>query len=152
MTCHSEDRGGIAICNRPLTSGVHYWEVQIDALWDTVASDGSLRVGLAMSNPEELVKSDLGLGDDQSTIGWWDCTVDGAVFQEWEGPSMKEGDRLGIMVDLDNFLMELYVEKQFITELQLPPDSTYYPAFYTRTHFDRLTLIDNPTLPAALSV
>ena len=32
--------------------GVYYWEVLIDAQWDPGCSDGSVRVGLVLGNPD----------------------------------------------------------------------------------------------------
>ena len=60
---------------------------------------------------------------------------------------MKQGAHVGLLLDLNSHVLELYIDKTLVGSVSDIPDATYYPAFYTRTRNDRITLISNPTLP-----
>eukprot|EP00051_Salpingoeca_urceolata_P013698 m.173202 g.173202 ORF g.173202 m.173202 type:complete len:456 (-) comp17867_c0_seq1:185-1552(-) len=154
MTSNVQDSsGGCAVGTACFSSGVWYWEVHIEAMWDSEGSDGSIRVGFAIGGEPDFASGEwasMALGDDMTTIGWWDDTIDGAVFTEIaDSPRMKEGMTLGLLLDLENTpecRLELYMDKLFVGEIAVPK-STYSPACFTRTEFDRVTLVQNPTLP-----
>ena len=44
-------------------------QVRIEALWDPSCSDGSIRVGIVLTESYDTTTG--ALGDDQESIGWW---------------------------------------------------------------------------------
>lgn len=148
MTCKEDGSGACSLGCAAFSSGAHYWEARIESLWDSTCNDGSLRVGVALS---KSINCDIGLGDEIDTIGWWDSMIDGAVYKDLNGVLvMKEGLVLGLLLDIENQKLEFYQNKAFFAEVRLPYAKEYYPAFYTRTTFDRLTIVDQPTVPGQL--
>ena len=58
MTARGDDNGGCALGDVTFSTGQHYWEVMIEAMWDSDCSDGSVRLGLATTDQMNLVKID----------------------------------------------------------------------------------------------
>jgi hypothetical protein len=145
-TAINEDSGGSVLGNAVFAgSGVYYWEVRIEAMWDAACSDGSVRVGVVLSDAYDISSA---LGDDQASIAWWDNIIDGAVFKELSPDvRMSPGSHLGLLLDLNAKKLEFYVDKTLAHELTGLSHGMYIPAFYTRTHADRLSLVLNPSVP-----
>lgn len=116
-------------------------------MWDPSCSDGSVRVGLALGDNYD---TNSALGDDQSSIAWWDRIIDGAVYKEISTDlRMNQGAHLGLLLDFDARKLEFYVDKSLVHEIADFTFNACTPAFYTRTHADRLSIVDNPTPPLA---
>ena len=91
---------------------------------------------------------DGGLGDSDTGVGWWDNTVDGAVFRDLsEEVWFREGIRYGLLLDLDNSRLELYQQGSYLDAVDLPR-GTFTPAFYCKTSLDRIAIKDLPELPS----
>ena len=56
LTARRDDNGGCALGEVTFSTGQHYWEVMIEAMWDSDCSDGSVRLGLATTDQMDLVK------------------------------------------------------------------------------------------------
>ena len=70
VTAADEDSGGVVLGSVVMQQkGVFYWEVRIEAMWDPGSSDGSIRVGIVLT--ESYDTTNAALGDDQESIGWW---------------------------------------------------------------------------------
>ena len=62
-----------------------------------------------------LCKHSKIIGDDASSVAWWDDIVDGAVYKKLQGcPNMHEGDTAGIMLRPAKRVAELYLNRAFI--------------------------------------
>jgi hypothetical protein len=137
MTSLHEDNGGSALASISFSSGVHFWEVLIESLWDSEENGGTLRIGLATED------FDLGnLGDDVCSLGWWDNTVDGFLYHEFPPLIMKQGSVLGILLDMSKLALSFYHNGILVGTVGPLPRRSYSPAFFTRSHFDRLRLLN----------
>ena len=157
LTGTHEDKGGCAAGNTAFASGVHYWEVKIESMWDANVSDGSLRVGVSLGRCS-FTNYELALGDEMATLGWWDNIVDGLTYKEFlmnstttttgsERVVMKVGQVLGLLLDLESMSITFFIDKKRVGSVTKLPQGTYYPAFYTRTHLDRLCIVSEPVVP-----
>lgn len=90
-----------------------------------------------------------GLGDCPHSVGWWDNTVDGAVYRHFaECGGIREKDSIGLLLDVDGHTLELYQNSRYVGSVEVPRRKTYRPAFFTRTKFDCIRLILDPDIPS----
>ena len=78
MTSTDDDRGGSAVTPSGITMGLTYWEATIEQMWDSSASEGSIRFGVVIKPNYDVNHA---IGDDLLSLAWWDSTIDGHVFQ-----------------------------------------------------------------------
>ena len=139
MTALADAGGGCALGTKGFAEGQHYWEVNIDAMWDPEGSDGSIRLGVATSQQIDL---ECGLGDSANAVGWWDSTIDGMVYRDLGGDMFKVGACYGMLLDLDSFKLELYCNQTYLDSVDLPR-GIFFPAFFCRTEADKITLVSD---------
>eukprot|EP00051_Salpingoeca_urceolata_P027622 m.482409 g.482409 ORF g.482409 m.482409 type:complete len:469 (-) comp22535_c0_seq1:262-1668(-) len=131
---------------------ITYFEARLDSMWDPQSSDGTLRVGVACADSNVHSANTLPLGDNSSSIAWFDDVVDGLVYAELSAECcFREGDTVGVLMHLHEGAswMRLCVNGFLVGHVPVPCAS-YFPAFHCRSSKDVITILVPETVPLSI--
>jgi hypothetical protein len=147
---------GTVIGTESMSAGKNYWEISIDTMSGTVDSSGS-HVTLGIATPQlNNYHSIVPESDKANMVGGYDTGMDGGKaygVQSKFAPALTKnwnvGDVLGLCLDLDARELSLFINKEFQGKTPVGA-GTYYPAFSCYSSNDKVTILHDVELPAAL--
>jgi len=144
LTGPSSATNGLVLGTESYSEGQQYWEVSIDQM-DSGATNGYLCLGVAPSHSTNYNEW-MGSGN---YIAWCCCSHDrmASLSPRPATGRFTQGDRVGILLDCEKSIMQMYVNGKFESEVDIPK-ATYFPAFACLSTRERITLIENPSLPS----
>jgi len=141
LTGGPSHRAGLCLGTVAFSEGVNYWEVKVDK----GRPSGHHYLGLAQ--PGCPTDNDM---SRPQCFGWWydgGAGVPGSIATNPTGAfTFSVGSTVGLLLDFDRRLLQMYVNKRWTGEVTVPP-GTYYPAFGCYGNADQFTLVEDPDLP-----
>jgi len=123
---------------------VSYWEVIIHSH----AGAGHVRVGIANPNFDLEIEYP---GFNTNSIGIYPKNVVqgfGAHAPQNNSNEWNTNDKIGVLFDKKNAVVNFYQNQNFITTVKnIPNPETWRPIFCVHCSFDKISLVENPILP-----